>query len=253
MGFQVSGGSSGGAGTVTSVASADTSIIVTNGTSTPDLKVKGYNPRYTYVYDEHFMAGTGIFALTANSGAGAQQTTDDSTVFGMHRLSTQTSASAAPCLTHTLSTMACGGSEIRIAWRVKIPTASDGTEDFTVRVGAGDSISAADHVDGIYFEYNHAVNSGQWVAKTSANSSRTSLNSNVAIDTANYQWLEFVANSAGTSVEFFINGTSIGTTTTNIPLYSSSRTFCAHAMIQKSAGTTARFVYIDRCHIRITT
>ncbi len=58
-----------------------------------------------------------------------------------------------------------------------------------------------------------------------------------------------MVNSAGTSVEFFIDGVSQGTTTTNIPTSTNDVEVCA--VVLKSAGTSARGVVLD--YIKMTT
>lgn len=96
---------------------------------------------------------------------------------------------------------------------VKIPTLPTVANNFIVRVGLGTSVSV-DHADGIYFE--HSASSANWVLKTASNSVRTSTTSSIAA-TTNWVELRWVCNSAGTSVEYFIDDVSAGTITTNIP------------------------------------
>jgi hypothetical protein len=126
---------------------------------------------------------------------------------------------------------------------LKLSALSDATDTFSVSAGIQVGASAATSSDGIYFGYSHGTNSGNWVAYTSKSSANTLINSSVAASASAFQRLTWVLNSAGTSVEFFINGTSIGTTITNIPLSTTAlRHFVA---ISKSAGTTSRSLYID--------
>lgn len=65
------------------------------------------------------------------------------------------------------------------------------------------------------FEVNSAVNSN-WRGKTRDGSGETFTSTTVAT-TANYMVFEIIMNNAGTSVEFKIDGVSLGSLTTNIP------------------------------------
>lgn len=116
-------------------------------------------------------------------------------------------------------------------------------EDFTFRCGFGTS-NSADHADGIYFEYNRAT-STNWLLKTASNSVRTTTTSSIAVAASTWTHLRWVVNSAGTQVDFYVNGTSAGSNTTNIPT-TTGRGSGPNFQITAVAGTsTARAVYID--------
>ena len=124
---------------------------------------------------------------------------------------------------------------------IKIPTLSDGTNTFTVKVGLGTSVTAVADTDAIRFVYASAT-SANWRYSTIASSAETVTSSSTAVGTG-WTHLKWVLNAAGTSVEFFVDGVSLGTNTTNIPLNSSGMSYI-HLII-KSAGTTSRDLSVD--------
>lgn len=85
-----------------------------------------------------------------------------------------------------------------------------------LRVGLVDISTGADVTDGYYFEFDPSA-SANWRMCTAAGGTRTKTNSSSAVSAATWYNLELKVNSANTSVEFFVNGASIGTVTTNIP------------------------------------
>lgn len=100
---------------------------------------------------------------------------------------------------------------------IKLDTLSVTNQVYVARVGIGNPVAnSTEPTNGIYLAYTNTVNSGNWVGITRNASTSTSVNSSVAGST-NWIKLKFVANAAATSVEFFIDGVSIGTSATNIP------------------------------------
>ncbi|HEU5187021.1 MAG TPA: hypothetical protein VFT87_00810 [Candidatus Saccharimonadales bacterium] len=89
----------------------------------------------------------------------------------------------------------------------------------TLRLGLHDSVNANAPTDGIYFQYSATTAAGNWFRCTRSNSVETCTSTGVAYTTTNNQYQRFriQVNSAGTAVEFFINETSVGTNTTNLP------------------------------------
>lgn len=109
---------------------------------------------------------------------------------------------------------------------------SDGTNTYTVTYGLMSGNTTGTPSYGIYFQYTNGVNSGKWVCNTAMSSVVTAINTNSTVTTA-FTRLGFILNSAGTSVEFFINGVSQGTTVTNLPAGNVMR---LEWLILKSAG-----------------
>lgn len=123
-----------------------------------------------------------------------------------------------------------------------LPALSNGTDGFIYRLGFGDQITSSDAVDGAYFEYDSAT-SANWRYCTAAASTRTKTNSSTAVTSAKWIVLKIVVNAAASAVEFFINGSSIGTITTNIP--SGSNYTGIWTSFQKTVGSSVVDGYID--------
>jgi hypothetical protein len=120
------------------------------------------------------------------------------------------------------------------AW-FKILDLSDATDRYSLRIGYVDS-GSAESADCACFRYSDNVNSGKWERVTRSNSTETAVDTTVTADT-NWHRFDIYTNPAATNVEFFIDGTSRGSNTTNIPT-GTSRVFGAGWMFLKSAGTT---------------
>lgn len=163
---------------------------------------------------------------------------------GVMQLRTNTSTSSAPSIVSYNSYLLGGGTFVN-EWLVQLSALSDGTDTYTTRVGVHNGFSTTP-TDGAWFEYTHGTNSGKWQCITSNNSTQSTADSGVAA--ASGSWIKFkvVVNAAGTSVDFYINGTKVATITTNIP---TTRVTGVGAIIAKSAGTSDRKLYIDYCHL----
>jgi hypothetical protein len=107
--------------------------------------------------------------------------------------------------------------------RMRVPVLSDATNNFTLRMGFVDSLTA-DSVDGAYFRYNHAVNSGKWQAVTRSNNVETAADTGVTVVANTVDRFEIRVNAAGTSVDFLIDDVVVATITTNIPVGSGRET-----------------------------
>lgn len=187
--------------------------------------------------------------LSANSGAGSGIGADtfgtDATerVAGSVSLATGTTTGGYALIYKGVNALIAGlGHFFRVRWRVGLQTLSNGTERYTAYVGFGDNIAAGDHTDGCYFRYNDSVNSGRWEAVTAAAGVRTATNTTITAVTT-YSIFEVRINSAGTSVEFYIDDTLVATNTTNIP--TSTNAFGLMFKLEKSLGTTSRSIHCD--------
>lgn len=184
-------------------------------------------------------------SLVANNSSGttnAQAGEQDAP--GILVCSTSTSATArAGLITNTSTAIRLGANESLVEMRVRIPTVSDGTNTFTVR-GGFMSDMGGDAPNGVFWRYTHSVNSGNWQGVARNNNSETATNFSTAPVTSGWQRLTIIVNAAGTSAEFFINGTSVGTVASNIPTASGRETAIGFSII-KTAGTTARTLLMD--------
>lgn len=108
-----------------------------------------------------------------------------------------------------------GGERVEFCVRVSYTTelGLNGNNIIT-RVGLGDDYTGADFTNGIYFEYNPFVTQN-WRRCTADNGTRTKTDTGILV-TGLFTPMSFVSN--GTSVEFFIDGNSVGTNNANVPV-----------------------------------
>ena len=131
---------------------------------------------------------------------------------------------------------------------IRIAALSDGTNTYTFRAGFIDS-GSAESPDGVFFRYTNGVNSGNWQLIARSNNSETATNSSSAVAAATWYRLTIIVNPAGTSAEFFVNGTSIGTVGTTIPTGAGRGTGFG-VMFLKSAGTADNSV-LDEDYLEV--
>lgn len=183
---------------------------------------------------------------TGGGGAGSSVIDGENSHPGIYQLSTGTTSAGAAGQRSALTGLKLGGGEFRFVSIIRIPTLSDGTETFTVRVGFGDS-GSADGTDAVFFRYTHSVNSGQWVLVARDNGSETTSNTSSAPVANTWYRMEIVINAAGTSASFYIDGAAVGSALTALPTGATETLGVLAGSIVKSAGTTARTLDIDYC------
>lgn len=133
-------------------------------------------------------------------------------------------------------------------------TLSDGTDSYQFVAGFLDG-ATVNQIDGAYFLYDSqgastgSAASANWQIVTVSNSTRTFTTTSTAYAVNTYNKLKIEVNAAGTQVNFFIDGTLVGTHTTNIPT-GTARTFGFGSYIVKSAGTSSRTVTADYMEIK---
>ncbi|HEU5187010.1 MAG TPA: LamG-like jellyroll fold domain-containing protein, partial [Candidatus Saccharimonadales bacterium] len=139
-----------------------------------------------------------------------------------------------------------GGEEIEMA--INIATLADTTDDYVMRLGFCDQSNGTDCTDGLYFEYNRA-SSANWTMCAANNGTRTKTASSTAVATG-WVRLKMVVNPAASQIDFYVNGTNIGTiASTNLPT-TSARTTQPEFVIAKTAGTGSRTFKIDYFQLR---
>lgn len=188
-------------------------------------------------------------SLTSGASAGTTANTADSDATHPGTLSSSTGSTA------TGRSAACyieaGAIQFGThAWRAvgcfKIPTLSDGTETFSVMIGFCDSFTSTSYTDAACFRYQHSANSGKLECLTRSNSVGNPTDSGVTVVANTWYSYEIRVNAAGTSVEFYIDGTLVQTHNSNIPTGSSRALGFGHNIL-KSAGLTARTLITDCC------
>lgn len=286
-----SGGTSSGAGDVTGPSSStDGNFVLFNGSTGKVIKESGIDVS-SYVPNTRTIAGLSLAAnrsvvdidtalsdrtlfsifytdflgnafgemISNVSGSGASATAGNTIVDQWHpgiaRLQTGISSTGrAPIVGALITTK---GGAIVFESDVNIPVnLSDSTDRYIVYVGLVNSFTA-ESSDQICFKYSDDINSGRWQGITSRNGSNTTVNGGAGqvVATATWYKLRIEINAAATSVEFFVNGTSIGTSTTNIPQETSADQIQISVNIRKTAGTNSRAIDCDyiNCYYILTT
>lgn len=211
-----------------------------------------YTPRSVAEFCEEFWSSLSWDgSLTSNNSVGTTTTSaGEQDAPGILTCSTAAGATArAGLITNTATAIRLGTQETLVELRIRIPTLSDATNTFTVRGGLMSDIGG-DAPNGVFWRYTHGTNSGNWQGVARTNNVETATNFSTAPVTSGWQRLTIVVNAAGTSAEFFINGTSVGTVASNIPTAASRETAVGFSII-KSVGTTARTLLLDYVHFRM--
>jgi hypothetical protein len=201
---------------------------------------------HCWFYDDFLGAAVSPYAKgwrTSGSGGVTSLNHGETNAPGIMENSTQTVATNSRYIDLGGTSVLFGGGRMVYEWRIRIPTLSDGTDTFKVQVGIHDSTTGT-VTDGVWFEYSHSVNSGQWVLSASSNSTASTTSSTSAPSANTWYKLKIDVNAAATLATYYVDGTSVGTVSGNIPT-GSTRTCSPSFGITKSVGTTARLVQAD--------
>lgn len=203
-------------------------ITITNADGTagdPTISASGasFSPNSTVTIFDDFI-GANIGTLFINSLLSWETGTANSTAYtpvsghpGLitHPINVTNQYLALSNIAGFYNSFVLGGGSITCNWVINIAALSDGTNTYTLRIGMGDT-NNADHVNGVYFEYSSGINSGNWVLKTASASTRTTTNTATAV-TSGWHNLQITVNAGATSVNYTLDGVSLGDITTNIP------------------------------------
>lgn len=206
-------------------------------------------PSFNWVVYEDFnnvMTSYNGGLVDANTGAGSGATSIasvDTIHMGLLNVHTGTTATGKGSVWNSGSGIVFGNGAAIFESCFQINTLSSGTQTYTFRVGFGDSITA-ESTDGVFFRYTDSVNSGNWQGVARNNNSETVLNTSTTVVAGSFVRLRIEINSAANLATFFINGTSAGTVTTNIPQSTARETGLLY-YIQKSVGTTDTTTSLD--------
>lgn len=131
-----------------------------------------------------------------------------------------------------------GGGVISMNWVMKILTLSNSTNRYVLSFGFGDSMVYGGSIptNGVYFNYSDNVNSGNWQVVTANASTYTTTNTSIAATISGFHNFGMNINAAASSVTFTIDGTSVGTISTNIPTSTGLTPFI---LLNLTAGTFA--------------
>lgn len=140
----------------------------------------------------------------------------------------------------TVKPIRLGAGILTIAFRIKIPTLSTSTQEFRLQVGLVDDPQTSGANNRVWLEYDR-VNALFWTMITSSGGVNSSLDTSSTVGTA-WTTIKIVINAAANNVEYFVDGTSVGTRTASIP--TGVDLFPAVTFF-KTVGTTARTVLVD--------
>jgi hypothetical protein len=194
--------------------------------------------------------GTSSFTIGTQGGSGqsgsilASSTYSDAV--GICRLISGTSANLGVGVLSPGSTTAiykAGLCAMDWSARVNVSALSSATNRYVIRMGMVVNTYNADPANGIIFRYTDNVNSGNWQCVCRNAGSESVINTTVApiVSGSGWDYMNWVINDAGTSVEFFINGISRGSLTTNIP----SVLLISGIYMNKISGSSSQNLDID--------
>jgi len=132
-----------------------------------------------------------------------------------------------------------GGGELVHECRTRTPTVQDGTNQWSDRFGMSDQTSVSEPSNGVYFEADRATFGDNNVRIVTANTgSRTKTSTGSVQTAATFERWRFVVDSAGTSVQAFLNDTTAGSAVAaTIPTVGLGAFF---GQVVKTLGSTAR-------------
>ena len=130
---------------------------------------------------------------------------------------------------------------------IKTPTSlSDGTNRYSIQVGFSNSVTAFVPTIAAMFRYRDNNNSGKWDIYCSENTAgNSSADTGITVAANTWYTLEIRLARSGGPVQFYINGSHVGTISgATVPTGTSNPIgiFCGTV---KSLGTTARTMYGD--------
>lgn len=227
--------STGGAGSVT-----NTDIVYNYGIKLEDHFIYGNVNASAYL---------GNFFFLANSGSASMENPPlDTTHQGILTLVTLTSASAAPIAYTGLGACLLGSKPLDVEYIWRIPTASDNTENFQIRIGNHDSNSSTEPADGVFFRYSNNTNGGSLEFVARANNVESVTNTALAVATGVWYTNRITTDAGATLATIYTNGVVAATLSSNIPSVASAlarATGLGSFQIIKAAGTTSRTLYCD--------
>lgn len=214
----------------------------------------GADPETTAIlFDDFYYGSTNYPFETASGGTGAGVIPYDSSAGsnsfsqnGFVSVETGTTSTGAAGLSFfkvqspTRNGVFIGNGQIDLSIKIKIPTLSTSAQRFKSYIGMTSLLSGTPS-SGIYFSQVDNENSGNYVCVCRKDAVETVINTSTAASTSP-TLLKIVVNSAASSVEFFIDGVSQGSITTNIP---TAREIGAGGFILKSVGTLNRQLIFD--------
>lgn len=143
-----------------------------------------------------------------------------------------TTASANATATSGIESFLPGSIQMEYALALQLQSVPTSTDNYVTRFGFVNTFPGVQN--GIYFTVDRTLSTTNWCTATTQASTSTTTVTSVALDTA-WHNLHMIINSAGTQVQFYIDGTLVATHTTNIPTASGQN--CGAQIQQQTVGT----------------
>lgn len=134
-----------------------------------------------------------------------------------------------------------GGAGMWFEWCVRIEDLSTSGERFGLNIGFIDSYNYNGHADAVMFRYRDDVNGGKWQLVSYQAAAEEVADSGVSVAADTWYVLRAFIHSSS-KVDYYINGSYVGSTTTYIPI---NRDFGFGLILTKAVGTSNRIVYSD--------
>ena len=226
-------------------------VTVTNGPGTISISGGSSPANATLDIVDDFVRnvqGTYFASNTLNSGTVTAQVTGGGTSIiesghpGIWCISNNSATNSGGIIYLVGNPIILGGGVYTQQFWIKIPILSTGSVRFKVKTGIANASASVqnDPTDGAWFYYEDDVNSGQWQIITSSASTQTVQNTTTALDTG-WHVYKIVSNSANSLVTFYIDGVSVGTSSTNLP----SIAIGPFTNMYSPATATTRNVFVD--------
>lgn len=132
------------------------------------------------------------------------------------------------------------------AWVRTISPLSSAAQRYEIYVGIINGNNTSGSTEGVYLRYRDDLNGGNWQCGVINGGVHSNADSGVAVAAAAWYYLEIEVNAAGNSVEFFIDGSSVGTIASGP---AASATAEMRIGILKSVGVTIRGIKVDAAYL----
>lgn len=219
------------------------------------------DPRTGSVFFDDFFTGNvtttgpGWLSVGGGTGGGAGVGLSGTDAFGEIRTTaTGNGGASRGVLYNGVSQVDLSNGKTYCEWRVKISSLSDVSNPFECWVGLHDNSGIGDATDGIGFGYDETNHGDFWVPYVVGGGTVTDLvldggggRETAAVTADTWTRLGFACESDASSVEFFVNGVSKGTISTNIPV--GGETTGLLIKIEKTTGASQRFWRADYAYL----
>lgn len=227
------------------------------------ISSSGISPTTVYEEIEDWIhnSGTGKMGWTVGAGTGSTSPTQltgtgiataDSNRMGLIQFNVGTSAAGHSTIYLNNNHYRFGGGEMILEASVKTAAVVGAGNDYRFRVGFTDAITNAFPTDGAYFEWSADSGSQGWKGVTANNATYSYTSYSSAVTASTWYRLRIVVNADGSSAVFSINGTTLGTLTTNIPKASGREFGITCAALNYGAPSGSPIPLLDYIYIKKT-